>query len=289
MKKILVPTDFSEHALYAAEVAADIAKRTDARVYLLHIVNIPSYGENDSFAESQNTEEGLFILSLAKKRFKELLAKPFWEGVNVIQALQFDNVYDTVASQAKEHEIDLIVMGSHGTNGWKEDFIGSNTEKVIRLADCPVLTIKHRHEKLELKHILFASNFFGEMDHAFEKVITFAKLFDANLHLLKVITPATFERTPYSRKLMDDIAEKHKLQKYTVNIYNDTSVEAGVRAFGEEIEADLISMTTHGRTGIAHFLSGSITEDVANHVNRPVLSIKIKEEPFEYGVIFPGS
>ena len=60
-----------------------------------------------------------------------------------------------------------------------------------------------------------------------------------------------------------------------LNIYNDTTVERGIMNFSKSIEADLIGISTHGRRGLAHFFNGSISEDLANHALRPVLTFKI--------------
>ena len=109
MKKILVPTDFSECAEHAVEVAASLAKKMDARLYIIHVMDIPVYDRNDSFQSYSDAAEGVFWMKLVKKRFAELFKKPFLDGVNAVQVLQFDGVYDTIAKQAEEHQIDLIV------------------------------------------------------------------------------------------------------------------------------------------------------------------------------------
>ena len=176
MKKILVPTDFSECAEHAAEVAANLAKRTGARLYMLHIMDIPVYDRNDSFQSFSDAAEGIFWMKLVKKRYKELFARPFMKGVNAVEVIQYDGVYSTIAKQAAEHDIDLIVMGSHGDSGAHELFIGSNTEKVVRIAECPVLTVKNRHQDFDLKNIIFASNFYGEAKENFAKLFNFIKL-----------------------------------------------------------------------------------------------------------------
>ena len=162
MKRILVPTDFSEFAYYAAEVAAGIAKKTGARVFLLHAIDMPSYSRNDSFSEVPDTMEGIFLLKRAKQEFEKLINQPFFEGVEVAEVLQWENVYDTITEKAKEFEIDLIVMGSRGSSGAQEFLVGSNTEKIIRTAYCPVLTIKERITDFNPKNVVFASNFFEE-------------------------------------------------------------------------------------------------------------------------------
>ncbi len=277
MKKILVPTDFSECAEHAVEVAASIAKRTDARLYILHVMDIPVYDRNDSFQSYADAAEGIFWMKLVKKRFKELFAKPFLKQVNAVQVLQFDGVYETITDQAKEHEIDLIVMGSHGDKGAHEVFIGSNTEKVVRLADCPVLTVKGKVENFEPKNIVFASNFFGEATDNFGQIADFVKLFDPTVHLLKVNTPDQFETTPYTEKLFKDFLEKTKLKNYTTNVFNERTIHLGILRFAESMNADMVTMETHGRSGVMRFFSGSQTEGIVNHSDIPVLSVRIKE------------
>lgn len=276
MKKILVPVDFSECSYHAAEVAAQIAKKADARLYILHIMDIPVYDRNDSFQSYSNTAEGLFWMKLVKKRFKELFSQPFMKGVNAVEVLQFDGIYDTIASQAKEHEIDLIVMGSHGDSGAHELFIGSNTEKVVRIAECPVLTIKHRIENFNLKDVVFASNFFGEAKDNFEKLFKFIKLFNAKLHLVKINTPDQFEPTPYSELLINDFAKSWSLQDYTVHIFNARTVLQGINEVSKRIDADLISMETHGKPSLEIFFKGSHTQSVVNHSEVPVLTVRIQ-------------
>ena len=283
MKKILVPTDFSECAEHAAEVAANLAKRTGARLYMLHIMDIPVYDRNDSFQSFSDAAEGIFWMKLVKKRYKELFARPFMKGVNAVEVIQYDGVYSTIAKQAAEHDIDLIVMGSHGDSGAHELFIGSNTEKVVRIAECPVLTVKNRHQDFDLKNIIFASNFYGEAKENFAKLFNFIKLFDAHVHLVKVITPDHFESTEQTNKLVADFRAEWRIDNCTVHVINESTVHAGIGYATGVVNADAIAMETHGRTGISRFFYGSQTESVVNHAEIPVLSVKIKEYKGDLG------
>jgi nucleotide-binding universal stress UspA family protein len=287
MKRILVPTDFSEYAYYAAEVAASIAKKTGARVFLLHAIDMPSYSRNDSFSEVPDTMEGIFLLKRAKQEFEKLINQPFFEGVEVAEVMQWENVYDTITEKAKEFEIDLIVMGSRGSSGAQEFLVGSNTEKIIRTAYCPVLTIKERITDFNPKNVVFASNFYEESIASFRKLKEFAELFNAKIHLVKVITPANFEGTHYTRTLMSDFAANAGLKDAEFHIYNDLMVEKGIHAMADELDADLLLIETHGRTGLAHFFRQSIAEDVANHSSRSVLSQRIEVVKEVRGAIFP--
>ena len=106
---------------------------------------------------------------------------------------------------------DLIVMGSHGISGFSKVFIGSNTEKVVRLADSPVLTIKNEIEDFGVKNMVFASNFFEESHTVFKKIKFFADLYKTHIYLLKVITPKEFEPTPVSQKLLNRFINRFNL------------------------------------------------------------------------------
>ncbi len=277
MKTILVPTDFSDHALYALKVAASIAKKINAAIKLVHVYNLPSYvfTEDIYYAEENNK----IIKAQAEKKLNALIEMDFLKEIVITQHFELNMPMWKLAIDKKYKDADLIVMGSHGNSGLSKIFIGSNTEKIVRLAKSPVLTIKNEHEDFKVKKMIFTSDYYGESYTVFEKIKFFADIYEAHIHLLKVITPIEFEPTPISKKLMEDFVEHFKLTDYSINIYNATSIEKGITDFSDEINADLIAIETHGRTGIAHLINGSLAEDVANHIDRPVLSIKMDEEP----------
>jgi nucleotide-binding universal stress UspA family protein len=274
MKKILVPTDFSDQAYFAAETAAAIAKKTEAEIILLHIIDIPTYSENTSIYGYQDTAEALFVMKLTKKRFKSLKSEPFFKGIKVTEAVQFDNVYETISEQARKQKIDLIVMGSHGSSGISEMFIGSNTEKVVRLAHCPVLTVKNKPKNFSVEDVVFVSDFSDESYSVFTEINNFIQVYNARIHLLKVISPNFFETTQESKKSMYDFAVHYKLKKFTTNIYNHYDVESGVLAFAKENRIGFIAIETNGRKGISRILNGSITESIVNHAEVSVLSMR---------------
>jgi len=287
MLNILVPTDFSDCANNATEAAASIAKRTGAKLYIMHIINMPTYESNTTIETVHNVPEALFIMKHVRKKFAALMSLPMFEGIDLEEIIEFNTVYEAISEHASKVSADLIIMGTHGASGREEFLVGSNTERVIRTAEVPVLTIKNRHQNFDVKDIVFASNFFEESYGIFENIKSFARAFNARIHLLKVVTPSHFETTRYSIKLMESFVKATNLDvDHSINIYNDSKIENGIHHFTEEISADMIAMETHGRTGIQHMLWGSITESVANHSKIPILSMKIPKE-VESEVIFP--
>ncbi|MEZ4798125.1 MAG: universal stress protein [Flavobacteriaceae bacterium] len=274
MKKILVPTDFSGQADYALHVASQLAKRHRCEIYLLHMLELP-INEVDALSSHSALPEAMFYMKLARKRFDEVLAKPFLKNIKVHEIVKFHQAFDGIMDTCKEHKIDLIVMGSHGVSGFKEMFIGSNTEKVVRTSDIPVLVIKNYHKNFKVNNFIYASDFTDENKEPFKKAIKFAKLVDATMHLLIINTPNKFLTTDEADSRMQNFMKGTRFKNYTINIYNDYTIEKGILNFAHHIDAGLIGMSTHGRKGIAHFFNGSISEDLVNHAKRPVITFKI--------------
>jgi len=278
MKKILVPTDFSEHASFAAKVAAKIARLTNSRIYFLHVVDIPSYDSNSGIGEHADVMEGLMVLKQVKKKFTELFAQPFLDGINAVEVLTFSGVHENIAQQVEKYEIDLIVMGSHGAKGWTDFFVGSNTEKIVRLVNCPVITVKREHEDFNPKNILFTSSFDGDDNEVFENLISLGKFFNPTFQLLKVNTPSGFEPTWQSMEKMRKFAEKYQIPHNQLHIYNAYNIEEGILSFAKETDVDMIAMGTRGRGGLSLFFSGSVASDLVNHSRKPVFTLKIKAD-----------
>jgi len=274
MNKILVPTDFSEQAENALKIAAMLARKYDAEIYLLHMMEIPMQ-HIDPGAVQSDIPEALFFMKLAHKKFEDLIASDYLEGVTVHETVKADITFNEIKDTCKEFEIDLIVMGSHGASGIKEMFIGSNAEKVVRSSDVPVMVIKNHHSSFIIRDFVFASDFKNDNRETYKQAIKFAVLFNAKIHLLLVNTANNFITTYDARRRISDFISGQSFEKYTINVHNDTSVEQGILNFSKEIDADLIGISTHGRQGIAHFFNSSISEDLVNHANRPVITFKI--------------
>lgn len=274
MKKILVPTDFSDQAEKALKVAAQLAKKHDGEIYLLHMLELP-LNLVDPANSGGDLPEALFFMKLAHKRFEDVMKKDYLQGIKVFEAVQFQETFGGIVEEAKKHDVDLIVMGSHGASGFKEMFIGSNTEKVVRTSEIPVLVIKNSHEGFVVKNFIFATDFSKSVKSSFLKAVDFAKKLNANLHLLYVNTANNFATTEEINTMANTFLADVDIDKYTLTIYNDTSVEKGILNFAQTIDAGLIGMSTHGRKGLSHFFNGSISEDLVNHANRPVVTFKI--------------
>ena len=281
MKRILVPTDFSKQASYALDAALYLASTIGAQVHLLHVVEGFVQG---SFATQggipDNLSEEAFVRKLiekGKKDLDELVTKRDLGNINIRVDIQVGNPYHHIARDILENEADLVIMGSKGASGYEELLLGSNTERVVRHSKCPVITLKEPVDFSQVTDVVFAANFLENEDHVAEELKNMQNVLDAKLHLVKVDTPGNFESSRTIKKRIQDFVQRHKLENYTIEIYNEATEEDGIIFFAEDIDADMIALATRGRTGIRHLLSGSIAEDVVNHAQRPVWTCKVRD------------
>ena len=273
MKKILVPVDFSKHSEYALEVAAKIAKQHEAGIILLHMIGISdSVLANSEIAEEA---EAKYFLKLAKEKIKEFTEKEYLKDISVEAIIQNYKDFAEVNNVAQEQHCDLVVMGSHGISGLSELFVGSNTEKVVRTSELPVIVIKKSHEDFTIKKMILASDLSKESIPVYIKAKAFAKLFSASLEVVYVNTSgANFMGYDDVEKRMESF-RKSLDQEININFYNHHSVERGILNYCFENNADLLVIPTHGRKGLAHFVVGSLAENVSNHAKMPVMTIKL--------------
>jgi len=277
MKKIIVPVDFSKHSEYALETAAVLAHKKNAELIVLHMLELSSAILTKDGETVQ--AETVFFLKLAEKKFDEFLNKDYLEGIKVTPLVKHFKVFSEVSEVAKEQNADLIVMGSHGASGIKEIFVGSNTEKVVRHSNIPVLVVKHNPILTDFETVVFACDFSDDAIKPYRDAIKMFKDLGTKLHLLYVNLPN--EQFKSSQEMEGKVANFLKKVEGDLNKINevtyvcDYSVEKGILNFSNVVGADLIATATRGRTGLAHFIDGSVSEDIANHSTLPVMTFKI--------------
>jgi len=272
MKKILVPCDFSDTALQAFRYACEIATVSKGEIFLLNIIELPSI--HTSLFVPVQAYESVFLKGLklkAHKNFEKMKEK--WAGkVKVHLTLEQGSVTSAIKKFVDKKRIDLIVMGTHGSSGIKEYAIGSNTEKIVRTSKVPVIAIKKSVSISSIKNLILPTKI-----DASKKLITSIKalqsLLKAHLHLLYVNTPSNFVSDRFTEPKLIELARQNQLKNCSIHIYNDIDEEEGITNFSAKFKNRMIAMSTHGRTGINRLMTGSITEDVVNHIDCPIWTI----------------
>jgi nucleotide-binding universal stress UspA family protein len=278
MKHILTLTDFSLVAENAVEAAFIYAKQYGADLTIYHnsvdgdLIMYELVGEPEiEYFTLNNT-----IKSAPISKWKKLAKKHNVLARYLTGSADFVKKIFEITSIL---EIDMIVMGSSGAGGRKEIIWGSNTEKVVKHVDIPVLVIKKPIENYRLDNIVFASAF----DSREKDVLNYALELlkppnDATIHLLSVDTSSFFTQPlALMKTAMKDFESAVSPYKVKSHFYKDYSIEAGIRHFMDEVKADLLIMSNRNGKPVKRFLSGNNTIKAINHSDFPVLSIDFRQ------------
>ncbi len=283
MKKILVPTDFTSTAENAVEAARLLAKKNDAEILFLNVIEINS-GESlhttGGAASGASFADGIIIQESIKRSEDEMLRLTDvskFRGVKSSYEIRLGKPFGHILNAIEDNDIDFIVMGTEGASGLNEILVGSNTEKIVRKAKCPVLAIKEPLNENSLKDIVYATNFGTNEGDVVNAIKDVQADFDSNIHLVWINTPNDFKSDATTRPLLDKFVADHNLEKCTTHVYSDIIAEDGIRNFAAYMKAGLIVMGTNSYTGLSRLIRGSVAEDIINHAVRPVLTVSMKE------------
>lgn len=287
MKNILVPTDFSPEAHHAYTVAVQLAQHTGGSVTLLYVLEAPegttanfsSYGGPVNGSELPNSTGGvdrLFMLKLmeATKHRMHVLkdeAAALAADVPVQDTVEVGAISEGILAAIEKHHIDLVVMGVENRGGLDDYFLGSQTERLIRLAPCPVLAVKPPQADFNVRTILFPSDFSAEADGAVAGLQPVLAAFpEATLHLLYVASQGHDQAE--AQQHMQAFATRHQLARYQAAVATADSTSAGITQYAQQVQADLVVLPTHHQSGLSSFFHTSVADAVAIHALPPVLT-----------------
>lgn len=276
MKKIIVPVDFSKYSEFALETAAALAKQHNSELIVMHMLEM-----SESFISATSTErneENAFMMMVTNKKFNAFLDQSYLKDITVTPLIRYHKVLKEVAEVANEVRADLIVMGSRGHSDHDGIFTGSNTEKVVRYSNTPVLVVKSKPTNVSFETVVLASDFSEESVTAVKGAQELLRELAKKTTLLHVNTPNLgFLSTDEIDTKISNFLKLANLKDSDVTIarISDHNVEDGVLSYAKRHKADAVAMITHGRKGLSHFFGGSISEDVVNHSKLPVITFKL--------------
>jgi len=276
MNKILVPCDFSAQANEAFKVALEVASRSKAQVSLLYILAIPQIypGSGEPLAIDPNVYES--IKEEAKEKLDKMKDIATSKSIKVDTEVVYGELVPSVRKMIESKKIDLVIMGTSGTSGFAEVFIGSNTERVVRFSTVPVLAVRRSFALKSIKKILVPSTLQLNQNKFIKSLKELQDFFGAKLHILLVNTPIHFRTDAEAKEALQEFASYYELTNYKAHFRNYPREEDGIIDFAYSEGMDLIAMATHARKGLAHLFNISVTENVVNHIQSPIWTYCLK-------------
>lgn len=277
MDKILIPCDFSDQAIAACKLALDVAHASSAEVHLLHVIELPIM-HDDVLTPMPSFDETLLkeLRERADEKFAQLKNDFGKEHLFIATKIEYGPIVPAILDYMESNDITLIVMGTKGISGLEEVLIGSNAEKVVRNASCPVLAVKKQIALSELKHIVFPNSMEAGQEDLLLHVKAIQHVLKATLHIVWIDTSTKAEDYGAIKQRLEEFAKRFMLKDYTVNVFKADNKETGIINFTHWINANMIAMGTHARKGLSHLFKGSVTEGVVNHVDCPIWTYVIK-------------
>jgi|SRR6185312_116106 len=276
IKRILIPTDFSETGLLAMEHAVFMARLLKAHLFLLHVV------ENFEYSYSIYEPEVLIVenegaYEIAKEKTERLAARISKENaINVTALVGSGRAAQGIADAVKENHIDLVIMGTHGVQGFEEYFIGSNAHKVVNTGICPVITIQQHATKKGFTNIVMPIDNSLYSRQKTDHVIRMANLFGSKVHILGLLSSnEKIDEKKFGIKLdsVENALKKAGI-RYDRKTVKGKNIADEALKYADEVKADLIViMTDHESALKGNFLTGHARQ-IVNHSTIPVMSIK---------------
>ncbi len=288
--RILVPVDARIDDNGALARAFEFARRFDATIHLVHVVDIG--GESRGIPEEdRSTLEGS-LESVGRKATERIAEQAHERGLETVQGLRQGLAHRSLVDYADEHEIDLIVMGTRARSGSDQVRLGSTTERVVLNAQAPVLAVPRpddnelTDEEITYDTIVIATDGSDTADRVTERALSVAAQYDATVEAMYVIDTTTYDLADVPRSIVGLLKEggnraveaiEHDGRERGVTVR--TTVRRGVPekeilTYADEIGGDLLVMGISGRGGAGDHYLGSTTARVLRRSSRPILTVR---------------
>lgn len=283
-KKILVPVDFSSQSAAVIRYAFSWASADNGSIEVLYVNELTSlpFGSSSypfgvvTFPELENE-----INDWAKEEYAKLLTGFTKEEVNRLTLkIMNGKSADTITTHAAENKFDVIIMATHSHNVVEKFFLGSTMERVIRIAQTPVVVLRDpaTTPPFPPKRVLATTDFSKESLYIFEPVLSLCEKVKSPVTLLAVDSlEASYlgEFSPDDKKIIDAGFKESGVEAEWVKIRSTDAVE-GILDYIQSTKPGLVAMTTHGRSGLSKILLGSTTESIIRQIHIPVLVVRSK-------------
>ncbi len=272
MKKILVPTDFSEVANNAFVHALELASKVDAELLLLHTYELPIVDNQFAPGNYQTIFDSLELVKFEK--FKEFVPKLHAIAeerklghVNFSHIIMIGDLVYAMKECIKNEGIDWVVMGTSGATGWKELFLGTNTSDVIASVSVPVLCVPAKAKYVAIKNIGFTTRFREKDKVALEQTIEIARKTNSKVKCLYV-------KSDDSEVIDEKVAEwRNYFGSDLVQFFvvPDDDVSTTIVDFITNQEIDVLAMVTYKRNFFVSLFETSLSEKMSYASTIPVL------------------
>lgn len=276
MKRILLPTDFSENSLNAIRYAMAFFKNSEVDFFVLNVQKISNYTTADLMSRSSGSTVYRAILDDNKKSLNKFIEKLKKECVGEKYTfhglVDFDVFTDAMQQAVVTKNIDLIIMGTNGATGAKEVLFGSNTLNVIRQVNCPLIAVPEAYTFKDIKNVLFSINYQGVPTTSIAPLIEILKLYKATLKVLDVKEENIHVTSAETEASLKDLLGNLSYDYY---LLSGIPIPIAIDAFEQLFPVDLHALIVEQKSFLDRFVFGSETSAISYNSRVPLLILRL--------------
>ncbi len=276
MKTILFPTDFSKSAIHASHYAAMLANIYEARIILLNVDYIPMVPAN---SHSQEAQKAVIISMKKAQEDLEAFKNQFIEETSmnphrVLQQVVYGYPADKIVQEAHYLNADMIVMGTKGASHFLDKWLGTNAQKVMKEAVCPVWIIPQKAKIKHPKKIMYAADFKEDEMLATQKIVEITQPLDAFckvIHVHDIFEP--LEKTMVKEQVTSINEEFEEDDIFARNL-NRSDIIEGLEAYMETFKPDILALAVHEKSFLERLFKESVTKHFVQVSQLPLLTFR---------------
>lgn len=273
---ILVPVDFSKQSFIALSQSYNLAKLTNSALRLIHVIDQDFFSSiTENFLSEPNYADTL--KDDLQNKLDQLAVKIKSEqGIAATSILRTGKIYHEIVEESSACNASLIIMGTMGSSTLMKKFLGSNASRVIREAQCPVITIRGTQHRIGCEHIVLPLDLTKETKEKVNKTIELSRLYKSHVHLVTIIEDNDEFIVKKLERQMDQVKaffEKESIPCTTAFVENDNVAE-GINEYAKKVNADLVVIMTQQEVDFTDLFLGSKAQEVINLLDIPVLCIR---------------
>jgi nucleotide-binding universal stress UspA family protein len=270
-KTIVVGVDFSDCSINAFEHALTIAQRARSSVTMVWVNHLDYSKEIFSVEPKQ-------LINEVKERFEEMVKKykNDLHGMPLEYEIRKGKVYKEIVAVSEEKDAFMVVIGTHGSSGFEEFWIGSNANRVVSASKRPVITIRGGIDiDADLNKIVMPFDSTKETRQKLPITALLARYFNSEVHIVGLFTSSLDDIRYRIRNYVAQAEEYFKENdvRYTVAFLESDNISETTLNYADKVQANLISIMTEQETELSNLWLGPYASQMVNHSPIPVLSI----------------
>lgn len=272
MKTILLPTDFSPCAHRAFQYAALLGQASGARIVLLHVFGLPVSTVHEVPADVSHQ------VHFEEKRAKEaldafrnsVLAETGFPAERVETRVRYGFIADAIVGAARQEEADFLVMGTQGARNALDRWMGTNAQRVVSEAPCPVLVVPADAPVTVPQTVLYAAKYDGDETGALNAITRFAELFGAKTRIVHIY--------PHHEQAVENVAHDLKASYETDDVdlpsHNRDEIPGAIETYMRSHQPDVLALAVYEKGFWEKLLVPSVTKHFLQSGHLPVLVVR---------------